>query len=204
MEPVDCPPLPNNLDLTKTPIRAVLALTDPLAWGRELQICCDVLRSDGYPGSITASQGVPLYSSCADFIYAAEYSASPRFGSGSFLFALESLYEELSTVDGGERETLSVVRYGKPWPRTFDYARGVLENYLGETEAASLKRIYMVGDNGETDIRGANDAGDPWFSVLTRSGLFKGDNHPVHPGSAVIDDVGELIGLVDTFEASQN
>ena len=59
----------------------------------------------------------------------------------------------------------------------------------------------MVGDNAETDIKGANDAGDSWFSVLTRSGLFKGSgNHPEHPGREVIDDVSGLLNIVDAFE----
>ena len=47
----DAPPEPagpdarsaSALDLDR-PFGAVLALTDPLLWGRELQICCDVLR----------------------------------------------------------------------------------------------------------------------------------------------------------------
>ena len=73
MDPVDCETLPSDLDLKRKPIRAVLALTDPLMWGRELQICCDVLSSNGMPGSVLAHQGVPLHSSCADFVYAAEY-----------------------------------------------------------------------------------------------------------------------------------
>jgi len=191
MEPVESPPLPRDLDLSKTPIKAVLALTDPIMWGRELQICCDVLR-----------QGVPLYSSCADFIYAAEYTGGPRFGSGAFMTALQALYDELSSIDG-DGAKLSYVQYGKPWSVTFSYARRVLEKKLGSSGANSLKRVYMVGDNPETDIRGANDAGDPWFSVLTRSGLFQGDdNHPIHPGAAVVDDVGGLLKLVDDFEAT--
>ncbi len=196
MDPVECEPLPDDLKLEETPISAVLALTDPLMWGRELQICCDVLGSNGLPGSVLKNQGVPLYSSCADFVYAAEYEASPRFGSGAFVSALEALYKELH--DG--EELSKVTRYGKPWPRTYEYANRRIQESLGE-----VKRIYMVGDNAETDIKGANDAGDPWFSVLTRSGLFKGSgNHPIHPGRAVVDDVSGILDLVDSFEASEN
>ena len=60
----------------------------------------------------------------------------------------------------------------------------------------------MIGDNPETDISGANQAGRPWSSVLTRSGLFKGTNDQTHPGDHVIDDVGELLEIIDEFEAS--
>ena len=126
--------------------------------------------------------------------YAAEYEASPRFGSGAFVSALEALYEELHEGKG----LSDITRYGKPWHRTFDYAYRRLQESLGDQ---SLKRVYMVGDNAETDIKGANDAGDPWFSVLTRSGLFKGSgNHPEHPGREVIDDVSGLLSVVDAFE----
>ena len=75
MDPVDCEALPSDLDLKQRPIRAVLALTDPLMWGRELQICCDVLGSNGLPGSVLSDQGVPLYSSCADFVYVVSVGA---------------------------------------------------------------------------------------------------------------------------------
>ena len=34
------------------PIAAILVMIDPLHWGRELQLCCDVLQSDGVPGQL--------------------------------------------------------------------------------------------------------------------------------------------------------
>lgn len=199
MKPVEknVPELP--VDILSTPIAAVFAVSDPLYWGRELQICCDVLRSTGLPGEVTDRQTLPLYSSCADFLYAAEYSASPRFGSGSFMTALEALH---NGITDDPTDALSYVSYGKPHRVSFQYARDLLEARVDGRD--SLQRIYMVGDNGGTDIKGANDAGDPWFSVLTRSGLFKGEgNHPDHPGHAVIDDVGGLLELVDQFESEQ-
>ena len=33
-----------------------------------------------------------------------------------------------------------------------------------------LARIYMIGDNPAADIRGANQAGDPWRSILVCTG----------------------------------
>jgi ribonucleotide monophosphatase NagD (HAD superfamily) len=35
-------------------------------------------------------------------------------------------------------------------------------------------KYYMVGDNLETDIMGANNAGDKWVSVLTQAGMYTG------------------------------
>ena len=76
------------------PIDAVLALTDPVLWGRELQLACDVLRAPGgVPGGVPSSAPVgaaaqvPFFSACADFEYTAEPTV-PRLGSGAFHFAL--------------------------------------------------------------------------------------------------------------------
>ena len=75
----------------------------------------------------------------------------------------------------------------------------------------------MIGDNPETDIRGANDAGDHWTSVLVRTGVFQvrangddskkhslymlhklwpsqgGDNSLTHPARSVQSDVGSAV-----------
>ena len=104
------PALSARVEAWHAPIHAVLALTDPVLWGRELQLTCDVLRScTGQPGSDDGGDGsqVPLYSACADFEYTAEPPV-PRFGSGAFHFALDALYR--ASV-GRELET---VRFGKP------------------------------------------------------------------------------------------
>lgn len=158
MSPVEAPPIAGGI--SSKPIKAILALTDPIYWGRELQICCDVLLSGGVLGPASTKQQVryaysipthppatnlyhksekkvtkylflsllliflsqvPLYSSCADLIYAAEYEHSPRFGSGSFIVALEALYGKLA------EDELSYVKYGKPYSRTFDYAHTILK-----------------------------------------------------------------------------
>ncbi|MCI16264.1 cat eye syndrome critical region protein, partial [Trifolium medium] len=40
----------------------------------------------------------------------------------------------------------------------------------------------MIGNNPAVDIRGARQTGHPWFSILTRTGVFKGkENHEKFP-----------------------
>jgi ribonucleotide monophosphatase NagD (HAD superfamily) len=39
----------------------------------------------------------------------------------------------------------------------------------------------MIGDNPAADIRGANDAGEPWRSVLVRSGSIVGGDPQALP-----------------------
>ena len=53
----------------------------------------------------------------------------------------------------------------------------------------------MIGDNPSADIRGANGAGDPWQSVLVRTGVFNSGakNDPTDPADFVFDDVGQAV-----------
>ena len=54
-----------------------------------------------------------------------------------------------------------------------------------------LTTIYGVGDNPLTDIRGANNAGKPWQSVLTRTGIFHGGlNDLKDPAHMVVEERG--------------
>ena len=64
-------------------------------------------------------------------------------------------------------------------------------------EGCALKTLYMVGDNPETDIAGAIAAGRPWFSILLRSGNFRGTgNHDKYPADKVVDDVHEAVDFI--------
>eukprot|EP00878_Enallax_costatus_P027545 GHUV01029672.1.p1 GENE.GHUV01029672.1~~GHUV01029672.1.p1 ORF type:complete len:256 (+),score=92.69 GHUV01029672.1:727-1494(+) len=53
-----------------------------------------------------------------------------------------------------------------------------------------LSAIFAVGDNPAADIRGANQAGPPWVSVLVRTGVFtEGLNSKSDPAHVVVTDV---------------
>ena len=59
-------------------------------------------------------------------------------------------------------------------------------------------RFYGIGDNPRADIRGANDAGDAWTSVLVRTGVFDhaGEgkaNDETDPADIVCDDVERAV-----------
>ena len=49
----------------------------------------------------------------------------------------------------------------------------------------------MVGDNPAADVRGANDAGPQWRSMLVRTGVFSSGapNDGVDPADFVADDM---------------
>jgi ribonucleotide monophosphatase NagD (HAD superfamily) len=78
---------------------------------------------------------------------------------------------------------------GKPYGETYRFAERVLGGYregvlrglgMGQGEEGMmhgpLRRVYMVGDNPESDIAGANGfvsgQGTEWVSVLVRTGVW--------------------------------
>lgn len=74
---------------------------------------------------------------------------------------------------------------GKPSKATYDYASSLLFSAIaaareghsnvdlhGRTNPSFDGRVYMVGDNPQSDIAGANGFG--WESILVRTGVFRG------------------------------
>ena len=59
-------------------------------------------------------------------------------------------------------EPLDVTKFGKPFAVTYNYAEKMLTALNNDR---SPHRIYMIGDNPKSDIRGANTAGEHWTSV---------------------------------------
>lgn len=85
---------------------------------------------------------------------------------------------------------------GKPTRRTYEFANGLLTDVVKRLNAP-LGRVYMVGDNPESDIAGANGFG--WESVLVRTGVFRGEtNDATHPAKVVSKDV--LEGVITALE----
>ncbi|KAJ0046455.1 hypothetical protein Pint_06142 [Pistacia integerrima] len=89
---------------------------------------------------------------------------------------------------------LEYVTFGKPNPFVFKNAEAILSQSLPSSIADNashpFKTLYMIGDNPSVDIKGARQAGHPWFSVLTRTGVFKGSGNdaefPADLASAII------------------
>lgn len=114
---------------------------------------------------------------------------------------------------------LEVRYFGKPERHTYRFAERqlrLLASHLtsggGSVEAGgqggtsasdSFDRIFMVGDNPQADIRGANNAGDPWRSVLVRTGVFgRGraqaelENDLQDPASLVVPSLVEAVDAI--------
>ncbi len=170
-------------------IDAVLVFNDPRDMGTDLQIVLDILCSQGgIPGTrrnvgIGETPAVPIIFSNMDLLWSTGYPV-PRFGQGAFRNCVRELYANLN--DGAQ---LKDTVLGKPWPVSYKYAEWVLgkewKRMNGLTSDTSdgapaldvkpvhqlFEKVYMVGDNPESDIKGGNDYG--WETILVQTGVYK-------------------------------
>jgi HAD superfamily hydrolase (TIGR01456 family) len=195
-------------------IDAVFVYNDPRDWGLDLQLILDVLLSrEGVLGTYSSKNGdvslpnsgylqdgqPPLYFSNADLLWAADYHLS-RLGQGGFQAALEGTWRAVTANKANKSppEMYKTV-IGKPYRETYLFAEKQLlrhrESIFGKDSATTVKRVYMIGDNPESDIRGANEFRSPsgieWLSLLTRTGVYKDieGRRPTYEPTAIVDDV---------------
>ncbi|KAL5800156.1 hypothetical protein ACOSQ4_033040 [Xanthoceras sorbifolium] len=177
-------------------VKAAFVVSDPVDWGRDIQVLCDILRSGGLPGRASGHQP-PLYFAADDLEYQAAFP-SERLGMGAFRIALESIFNRI------HHSPLEYVSFGKPNPFVFKNAEAILSQFMPSSFAAErdtgsypFETLYMIGDNPMVDTKGARQAGHPWFSILTRTGVFKGaDNHLEFPADLVVDTVAEAVDYI--------
>ncbi|KAI8573799.1 hypothetical protein RHMOL_Rhmol01G0303600 [Rhododendron molle] len=179
-------------------VQAAFVVSDSIDWSRDIQVLCDILRTGGLPGSTIAHQP-PLYFASDDLEYQAVFP-SERLGMGAFRIALESIFNRIHP------NALEYTSFGKPNTSVFRNAETVLRELVHSSsntiQSANdqiggnhvFRTLYMVGDNPSVDIKGARQAGHPWFSILTRTGVFKGkENHDEYPADLVREhNPGEL------------
>lgn len=152
------------------PIAAILQMNDPRDAFNDIQTMLDILLApEGQVGPyVSATQTTPYFCAADDLLWATE-APLPRLGQGAFREMLASVYE---SVTG---QGLQVQQYGKPRAIAYAFA----EQRLKEVSASlgwdpnRFRGIFMVGDNVETDIAGANAAGGLWRSVHVLSGISR-------------------------------
>ncbi|TYH73493.1 hypothetical protein ES332_D05G333300v1 [Gossypium tomentosum] len=139
-------------------IKAAFVVSDPVDWGRDIQVLCDVLRSGGLPGGANNNQP-PLYFAADDLEYQAAFP-SKRLGIGAFRIALESVFNRINP------KRLECVTYGKPNPFVFKNAEVILSQLQSSSRQDHSKNnrvpgshpfemLYMIGDNPSVDVKGA-------------------------------------------------
>ncbi|XP_048444648.1 uncharacterized protein YKR070W isoform X2 [Pyrus x bretschneideri] len=188
-------------------VQAAFVVSDSVDWSRDIQVLCDILRTGGLPGRGIGHQP-QLYFAHDDLAYQAAFP-SERFGMGAFRIALESIFNRI------DPHALEYTTFGKPNPFVFKNAELILKQLVlslqdkvqvlnpANAGGHNFKTLYMIGDNPAVDINGARQAGHPWFSILTRTGVFKGkENHAEFPADLVVDTVEEAVDFVLRKECS--
>ncbi|XP_051130909.1 uncharacterized protein YKR070W-like isoform X2 [Andrographis paniculata] len=177
-------------------VKAAFVVSDPVDWGRDIQVLCDILTSGGVPGKKLGDQP-PLFFAADDLQYQAAFP-SERLGMGAFRIALESVFNRIHD------KPLEYTSFGKPNPFVFKNAETILQHLLQSIDrkntlvnGPSFRTLYMIGDNPFVDVKGAHQAGHPWFSILTRTGVFRQrDNHKEYPANVVVDTVEDAIEFI--------
>ena len=201
-----------------------MVFNDPRDWALDTQLILDLLLSaNGHLGTLSPKNGDPnypnrgyqqdgqpeLYFSNPDLFWAASYHL-PRLGQGGFQAALEGVF---NAVTGGPENGVRLRKrlFGKPTQGTFAFAETRLRahgSFLSQQQkqqeggedddaAKSLRNVYMVGDNPESDIRGANEFKSPtketkWHSILVRTGVYDGGK-PAYEPKVVVKDVWDAV-----------
>ncbi|KAL1892864.1 hypothetical protein Sste5346_006757 [Sporothrix stenoceras] len=181
------------------------------------------LSEKGLPAE---EQGTRLFFSNADLLWATTYHL-PRFGQGAFAAAVAGVWQQLASPKQApllSPENGRATLLGKPHAATYRFAErtllryrtSLLEAHGGGNKAGSkasskasseadgpLKTVYMVGDNPESDIAGANQFssahGTDWCSVLVETGVYdparagSSPDYLRHRPRAIMGDVGAAV-----------
>ena len=210
---------------TSLKIDAIFVYNDSRDWGLDLQIIKDVLLSrEGILGTLSNKNGnpnlpnrgyqqdgqPPLYFSNPDMLWAAKYPL-PRLGQGALRESLEGIWAALT---GGPKAGVELKKYimGKPYRATYEFAEKTLIKYREELfrsydgKFGTLKRVYMVGDNPESDIRGANSYesafGTKWSSLLVETGVYTSGTEPSVKPTKVVGNVKDAVDWALARESS--
>ncbi|KAG0684162.1 hypothetical protein C6P40_001235 [Pichia californica] len=186
----------DNIDPNENlPIDSVLCFNDSRELGTEIQLILDLLNSEnGILGTRRKFKSnkptIPILFSNNDFLWSNEFK-QPRFAMGALKIAVLEIYEKIN----GEK--LDQLTLGKPTKVCYDYAHHILIDWrkimLGEKTADNIclpqlndppikspfKKVYMVGDNPESDITGGNNYN--WGTILVQTGVYQDGDFERNP-----------------------
>ena len=179
-------PSPSSIQLKD--FKAILNFHDPQDWALDLQIASDIILSQAL-----SSASIPYYACNPDMVYPASYPR-PRYTQGAFNECLRSLLKKSFDFE------LKISYFGKPNLVQYEFAENMLHWEANLLKKAPPTRYYGIGDNPKADIRGANNAGKAWKSVLVKTGIFQPPtgvlNDATDPAHFVVEDIFEAVALI--------
>lgn len=172
-------------------INSIFQITEVLHWEIPIQLCCDLMISpNGIPWEKRkdlSNQILSYHIANPDTVYQDVFNI-PRYCSGTFLWSLLHLYKKMYNAN------FKYIEYGKPSNKIFDFAKKRVRH---NNPSYNINKFYMIGDNPDVDIKGANNSGID--SILVRTGLFTGKgNDDKYPAKIVCDNVYQ--GIIEIFK----
>lgn len=183
-------------------VSAIMCWSSPRDWCLDLQLILDLLLSEqgklgtrskmngqkALANSGYQSDGQPKLFFCnGDFVWSTQH-ASPRLAQGAFLHALRGIWSH--ATDGVE---LLYCICGKPTARTYAFGEKALQKIGGD----EIEIVYMIGDNTESDIAGANAfvsrCGYEWQSILVETGVYQHGTKPNVTPTHIARNVAEAV-----------
>ncbi|EGN99616.1 hypothetical protein SERLA73DRAFT_179710 [Serpula lacrymans var. lacrymans S7.3] len=181
-----------EVDFAQVPIAAVFVFHDPRDWALDIQIICDVIQSGGIIGGphvpYLRRKPIDLVFCNPDLVWRSDFER-PRLGQGAFKDAFQAVFKSLTG------STYPHVQFGKPTEATYAFAENVLQDQSQKLWGhRQFPSVYMIGDNPESDIAGANAA--RWKSILVHTGVYDPQmGPPSHKPTYEASDVAEAVNM---------
>ena len=168
-----------------------------------IQIVCDIVATKD--GSLTGErrgpndpQATTVILTNEDLHFQYQYPLR-RFGPQILRHWLEVTFK----LDTGKE--IELEKYGKPYALNYDFTEEILRKRAAKRNI-KISNFYMIGDNPESDIAGANAKN--WTSILVKTGVFKPDdpensvngNDKNHPATHIVETFKDAIELIDNLE----
>lgn len=158
-------------------VAMIAIMADSRDWGRDIQILHDTLERD--QSRLVVCNG--------DLLFPTRY-VRPRLAGGMFFEAFKAVH---AAAGGKPLDEDKMIRLGKPRSANFGAAERALRSMSGKTSLP--QRVWMVGDNVASDVRGAVGRGGVWKAVLVRTGNFRDGDAGAELAETVVDDVAEAV-----------
>ncbi|KAG4433814.1 hypothetical protein IFR05_010696 [Cadophora sp. M221] len=160
-----------------TKIKAVFVFDNPKRPDQDKQLIVDLLLSKrGVVGTLSSKNGKRQLTNRGY-----QQHEQPRIWFGAALPFRDTLFEHVYEKTG--REMINATTFGKPSPENFSLAETRLlewHHQIHGADALKIDAIWMIGDNIETDILGANlynlDGSHSmcsWKTILVSTGVYR-------------------------------
>lgn len=170
------------------PIELILILGEPVNWECSLQLLIDVLMTNGDPRDkfkFVPEPHLPIIACNKDVTFKGS-AMLPRFGNGAFLECLEALYMKIT-----KKKLIYEEIMGKPYLIQYRYAAEQIQKLSPNGE--KIDKFYIIGDNPEVDIKGANVFLDYLNNENPKNNLYHRHHHHTKQNRVSIQPVESIL-----------